>query len=150
MRKEDINIGRYYNTNTGRSGKFGFGCQSSTDPQDYFGMSEGSRIIYMADEDDTDKIKSKLDKIYDRAHVPQDKRIYKLEGGSTKEYDDFHNRYHDYFFEPREHGGFAGDNGTTEGEKFDEAYLWSSRLWLGLVILSDLKEDGYCELEAEL
>lgn len=143
-------MGRYYNTNTGRGGKFGFGCQSSTDPQDYFGMSEGSTITYKAYDDDMDEIKNKLDEIYDKAKVPQEERIYKLEGGISKEYDNYHKRYHKYFFEPRENGGFAGDNGTTEGEKFNEAYLWSSRLWLGLIILTDLKEDGYCELEAEL
>lgn len=144
-------MGRYYNTNTGREGKFGFGCQSSTDPKDYFGMYEGGRVIYQIGDEDAGKIERKIEKIYDMAKVPDEERIYKLcGGGETKEYDDFHNRYHKYFFEPRANGGFAGNNNTTEGEIFDNAYLWSSRLWLGLVILTDLKEEGYCELEAEL
>lgn len=146
-------MGRYYNTNTGRGGKFGFACQSSSDPHDYFGMheQEPTEITFYADNDDTDKIKSKLDKIYDEASVPQKERIYEL-NKNDDEHQDFSNRYHDYFFEKckRGEGNFAGENGTTEREVFKNAHLALSRLWLGLVILTDIKEEGYCSLDAEL
>lgn len=143
-------MGRYYNTSTGREGKFGFACQNSTDPQDYFGMVE-THITYMADEGDKERIKKKLDLIYDKAGIPEEERVYQLDG-SVDEYQAFHNDYHKYFFEQCEagEGHFAGDNGTTEREKFDQAHLAQSRLWLGLNILSDINEEGYCDLEAEL
>ena len=139
-------MGRYWNTNTGRGGKFGFGCQSSTDPEDYFGMTPMSVVYGGADEDE---VKKKVDKIYDKANVPKTERVYDLHK-CADEYEEFYNRYHKYFFEPREGGGFAGENGITEGEVFPEAHLCSARLWLGLVILSDIKEDGYCEIDAEM
>lgn len=146
-------MGRYYNTNTGRGGKFGFACQSSADPHEYFDMHEEEpiEITYYADKDDVDNIKAKLDKIYDQANVPTNERIYELDG-SDDEYQDFHNRYHKYFFERCEsgEGNFAGENGTTEREVFEKAHLGQSRLWLGLVILSDIKDEGYCSLDAEL
>lgn len=146
-------MGRYYNTNTGRGGKFGFACQNSTDPQDYFGMQEQepTSITYYADESDVDNLKAKLDKVYDLASVPQGERIYELDG-SNDEYESFHNKYHKYFFETCKagEGNFAGDNNTTEREVFAHAHLAQSRLWLGLTILTDIKDEGFCELEAEL
>lgn len=141
-------MGRYYNTSTGRGGKFGFGCQSSTDPEDYFKMTPVSITYGGADEK---VVKKKVNEIYDKANVPKEERIYKLKGGNNdSEYEDVYQKYHKYFFEPRENGGFAGDNGITEGEVFNEAHLYSARLWLGLTILTDIKEDGYCEIDAEL
>lgn len=146
-------MGRYYNTNTGRGGKFGFGCQSSTDPKDFFEMQEQepTSITYYADESDIDNLKAKLDKVYDEANVPQGERIYELDG-SNDEYVGFHNKYHKYFFEPCKsgEGNFAGENGGTEREMFKNAHLAQSRLWLGLTILTDIKEEGECELDAEL
>lgn len=139
-------MGRYWTTNTGRDGKFGFGCQSSTDPEDYFGMTPISVTYGGADED---KVKQRVNEIYDKANVPQEERIYQLKGGHD-EYEDFHNRYHKYFFEPREGGGFAGDDGVSEGEVFEQAHLCQARLWLGLSILSDIAEDGYCDVDAEM
>lgn len=142
-------MGRYYNTNTGRGGKFGFGCQSSTDPQDFFDMAE-THITYTAGEEDNEQIKAKLDTIYDKAGVPEEERTYQLDG-SEDEYKSFHDNYHKYFFEPDKtgKGGFAGDNGV-EKERFTDAHLCQARLWLGLIILSDINEEGYCELDAEL
>lgn len=146
-------MGRYFNTNTGRGGKFGFACQSSTDPKDYFGMEEEepTSITYYADESDVDSIKAKLDALYDEAKVPQEERAYELDG-SDHEYQTFHNAYHKYFFETceRGEGNFAGENGTTEREVFTDAHLCQSRLWLGLTILTDIKDEGYCSLDAEL
>lgn len=146
-------MGRYYNTDTGRGGKFGFACQSSTDPKDYFEMQEQepTSITYYADESDIDNLKAKLDKVYDLANVPQGERIYELDG-SNDEYQSFHDKYHKYFFEPCKagEGNFAGENGGTEREVFKNAYLAQSRLWLGLTILTDIKEEGECQLEAEL
>jgi hypothetical protein len=150
-------MGRYWDTNTGRSGKFGFGCQSSTDPKDYFGMEEcePTSITYYADDRDIDRIKSKLDEIYDKANVPEKERIYCLSkdlSDNNSEYEDFHKRYHKYFFETCEagEGNFAGENNTTEREVFDNAHLCQSRLWLGLSILSDINQSDYCSLDAEL
>lgn len=142
-------MGRYYYTSTGREGKFGFACQSSTDPQEYFGMVE-THITYTADVEDSEAIKNKIDKIYDEAGVPQEEREYQLDGGQD-EYESFHNAYHKYFFEACKagEGNFAGRDGT-EREKFDNAHLAQSRLWLGLTILSDINAEGYCELDAEL
>lgn len=143
-------MGRYYNTTTGRSGKFGFGCQSSTDPEEFFGMVE-TCITYVADEGDVEDIKAKLNQIYDQAGVPQKERTYVLDG-SKDEYEDFYKRYHKYFFERCQEGegSFAGENGITEREVFKNAHLAMSRLWLGLIILSDIKDEGECELDAEL
>lgn len=138
-------MGRYYTTATGREGKFGVACQSSTDPADYFGMAE-SRITYVAGEGDAKHIKQKLNEIYDKARVPEQERTYQL----SDEYKQFYDSYHKYFFETCEKGHFAGENGTTERETFPNAHLAMSRLWLGLVVLTDINEDGYCELEAEL
>lgn len=141
-------MGRYWNTSTGREGKFGFGCQSSEDPEQFFGMTPTGITYGGADEE---VVKKKVDEIYDKANVPKKERIYKLKGGNNDdEYEDVYQKYHKYFFEPRENGGFAGAKGITEGEVFDEAHLYSARLWLGLSILTDIKEDGYCNLEAEL
>lgn len=141
-------MGRYWNTSTGREGKFGFGYQSSTDPEDYFGMTPISVTYGGADED---KVKQKVDELYDKANVPKEERIYKLKGGNNNdEYGDVYQRYHKYFFEPRENGRYAGANGVSEGEVFAEAHLCSARLWLGLTILTDLADDGYCEVDAEM
>lgn len=146
-------MGRYFSTNTGRGGKFGFACQNSTDPKDYFEMEEQepTEITYYADDSDVDSIKKKLDKLYDEASVPQEERIYEL-NGSDDEFQDFYTRFHRYFFETCKagEGNFAGENGTTEREMFKDAHLCQSRLWLGLTILTDIKEEGYCELDAEL
>lgn len=146
-------MGRYYNTQTGRGGKFGFACQSSTDPRDYFGMQEQepAEITYYADDKDVPHIKQLLDDIYDQAKVPQEERVYELDG-SDDEYQGFYDKYHRRFFETCEagEGGFAGENGTTEREAFDKAHLAMSRLWLGLTILTDIKDEGYCTLDAEL
>lgn len=140
-------MGRYWNATSGRGGKFGFGCQSSEDPQEFFEMTPISITYGGADED---TIKQKVDEIYDKANVPKDARIYKLQGGNNnEEYEDVYNKYHRFFFEPRENGGFAGRDGS-EGEVFEEAHLYSARLWLGLTILTDLAEDDYCEIDAEL
>jgi hypothetical protein len=141
-------MGRYWNTNTGRGGKFGFGCQPSEDPQNYFEMTPTSVVYGGAYEN---IVKQKVDEIYDKAGVPKEERVYQLDG-SDNEYDSFHNDYHKYFFETCEpnEGNFAGDNGTTEKERFDKAHLCQSRLWLGLVILSDINDDGYCSIEAEM
>lgn len=143
-------MGRYYDTNTGRGGKFGFGCQSSTDPQDFFDMVE-THITYTAGEEDNDSIKAKLDTIYDKAGVPEKERMYQLDG-SDDEYKEFHDNYHKYFFEKCQQGegNFAGENGGYERERFTDAHLCQARLWLGLIILSDINEEGYCELDAEL
>lgn len=146
-------MGRYYNTNTGRGGKFGFGCQNSTDPREYFDMVE-THITYTAGEESQDFIRGQLDKVYEQAKVPKGERVYTLNEleKAEDEYESFHNAYHKYFFEkckPGE-GNFAGDDGTTEREVFDNAHLAQSRLWLGLIILSDINEEGYCELDAEL
>ena len=144
-------MGRYYSTNTGRGGKFGFACQSSTDPKDFFDMEEQEpvEITYYAEE--SAPIKKKLDTLYDKAKIPTEERIYQL-NKSNDEYEDFHNRYHKYFFETCAvgEGNFAGRNNTTEREVFKDAHLTQARLWLGLVIISDIKEEGYCSLDAEL
>lgn len=140
-------MGRYWNTATGREGKFGFACQSSTDAEDFFGMV-ASRITY--ESGNTQLIANKLRKIYEKAGIPKEERIYRLcNGGSKAEYEDVYNRYHKYFYKKDKDGRYWNGE-ETESEVFEEASLYSARLWLGLVILTDIKEDGYCELDAEL
>ena len=152
-------MGRYYNTNTGRSGKFMFGVQSSGDPEE-MGMSEDPTYIqYYADADDEPKIRKKVDEQYDKLNVPQDKRIYYMK--DWEDYDKFEKEVLEDRVWIKCKAGSKEDkqhNGETKwaSDKNDEVMyerkgmaLVLARIRLGLVILSDIKDEGYCSLEAE-
>lgn len=154
-------MGRYYNTNTGRTGKFMFGVQNSDDPE-YMGMSEDpSYIQYYASQDDEPKIRKKLDEQYDILGVPNDKRMYTY--GDYGEYDKYENsELADRVWVT------VNVNDKDELAKYDGQTRWASdkgndyvcfersgmalvlaRIRLGTTILSDIKDEGYCSLEAE-
>lgn len=155
-------MGRYYNTDSGRGGKFMFGVQPSDDAG-HMGMheQEPTSITYYAEEEDVPKIKRRLDKQYDYLGVSLKDRIYYCK--DDKEMIDYENRIlHDKVFETVED--------TPEARKrFGKEVPWASdregyldfeigqgkclalaRIRLALVILSDIKDNGYCELDAEL
>ena len=158
-------MGRYYESETGRSGKFVLCRQSSTDPGDFFGMDERepTEIIYMLEKDNYDMVKKKVDSLYDQLKIPKEERIYymKKEGGEEKILDLFdkyaykkvnnaevkrYNKIDGFDHETY----YCEEKNKTIIDVFEGATLCCSRVRLGLVILSDLQDDGYCELRAEL
>lgn len=151
-------MGRYYNTDNGREGKFMFGVQSSDDPE-YLGMHEEnpSYINYYADTQDVPEIKKKLDEQYDLLDVPKDKRIYYCK--DYKEMDKFEDEFlHCKVFVTVKDGDerykgqvgwYNGKEGYTDYEIPGKA-ICLARIRLALNILSDIKDTGSCSLEAEL
>lgn len=81
-------MGRYYNFDSGREGKFAFGVQSSTDPGDVFGMEEaGSSTIeyYMKnDEEHKQMVKDKINEQYEILGVPASERRYEFKDDDDK------------------------------------------------------------------
>lgn len=164
-------MGRYYNTSTGREGKFMFATQESTDP-DYMGMHENQNYLdYYADEDDVETIKAKLDEQYDLLGLPKEKRLYRLPkaelANEWKAQDKWEKEnLHDLIFESfhkkdmeeahKKYGDkavhWASDKGDdyTDFERNPGLALALARVRLGLTILTDIEEDGCCELRAEL
>ena len=158
-------MGRYYESETGRSGKFALGKQPSTDPGNFFGMEElePNEITYVLEKDNYDMVKEKVDSLYDQLKVPKKERIYyiKKEGEKDKISDLFDKyaykkvnnaevkRYNKIDgFEHQTY--YCEEKNKTIIDVFEGAGLCCSRVRLGLVILSDLQDDGYCELRAEL
>jgi hypothetical protein len=159
-------MGRYYSTETGRDGKFGFGSQPSTDPGDFFEMEEQepNEITYMLDKDNYDMVKEKVDGLYDKLKVPAEERIYYLKKEREKE-DKLGDLLEKYAYkkvnnaEVKRYNKIDGfehktyyneEKNKTFIDVFEGAGLCCSRVRLGLVILSDLQDDGFCELRAEL
>ena len=158
-------MGRYYESETGRNGKFALCRQPSTDPSDFFGMEEmqPNEITYTLEKDNYDMVKKKVDMLYDQLKVPKEERIYymKKEGGEEKLLDLFDKyaykkvnnaeikRYNKLDgFEHQTY--YCEEKNKTIIDMFEDAALCCSRVRLGLVILSDLQDDDYCELRAEL
>ena len=155
-------MGRYYETNTGRRGKFMFGVQDSTDPE-YMGMNEQERgyIEYLADRDDEQKIRDKLDEQYDILGIPKDKRLYTYK--EEEEYDDYEKKHlidkafvdvkEDDKKEMEKYKGktrwYCERKGYVSFEIANNA-LALARIRLATTILSDIREDGECYLQAEL
>ena len=157
-------MGRYYSTETGRDGKFGFGSQPSTDPGDFFEMEEQepNEITYMLSKNDYDMVKEKVDGLYDKLKVPAEERIYYLKKDERDKLGDLLEKYaykevnnaeikrynkidgfkHAVYYSGNKHKKLI--------DVFEGAGLCCSRVRLGLVILSDLQDDGFCELTAEL
>lgn len=152
-------MGRYYSTSGGRDGKFMFAVQSSDDPE-HMGMHEEppSTITYYADDHDVKKITKKLDKQYDILGVPKEDRIYYLENDykKAKEFED--KVLHDRVFVTIKDGDerYKGQIGWYNEKKGYTDYeipgraICLARIRLALDILSDIKDNGYCSLDAEL
>lgn len=157
-------MGRYYSTETGRDGKFGFGSQPSTDPGDFFEMDEQepSEIVYVLDKNNYDMVKEKVDGLYDKLKVPTEERIYYLK--KEREEDKLGDLLEKYAYKkvnnaevPRYNKRDGFEHTTYYNEEkhktfidvFEGAGLCCSRVRLGLTILSDLQDDGFCELRAE-
>ena len=158
-------MGRYYESETGRNGKFAPGKQPSADPGNFFGMKEmqPNEITYTLEKDNYDMVKNKVDGLYDQLKVPKEERIYymKKEGGEEKLLDLFDKyaykkvnnaeikRYNKLDgFEHQTY--YCEEKNKMIIDMFEDAVLCCSRVRLGLVILSDLQDDDYCELRAEL
>ena len=157
-------MGRYYTSETGRSGKFALGKQPSADPGNFFGMEEmqPNEIIYALEKDKYDMVKKKVDGLYVQLKVPKEERIYYLKKDDEEKLLDLFDKYAykkvnnaeikrynkiDGF----EHQTYyCEDKNKTVIDAFEDAGLYCSRVRLGLVILSDLQDDDYCELRAEL
>ena len=147
-------MGRYWNTYAnGFEGKFGFGVQSSADPE-IFGMSEDtSKIYYVADNDALEQCEKTLTEQYELLKVPKEDRRWEV--ANEQELGEIHGKYFDYAFE--ECGMGEGEWGGIEDdgeahyyrERFEGAALALYRISLGLAIYSELKFEGWCELEAE-
>lgn len=159
-------MGRYFTTETGRDGKFGFGSQPSTDPGDFFEMDEQepSEIVYALDKSNYDMVKEKVDGLYDKLKVPAEERIYYLKKEREQE-DKLGDLLEKYAYKKVnraevkrynkidgfEHATYYNEEkNKTFIDMFEGAGLCCSRVRLGLVILSDLQDDGFCELTAEL
>lgn len=154
-------MGRYYESETGRSGKFALCIQPSTDPENFFGMEEmqPNEIIYTIEKDNYDMVKKKVDSLYDQLKVPKEERIYymKKDGEEEKLLDLFDKyaykkvnnaevkRYNKIDgFEHQTY--YCEEKNKTIIDEVEDSALYCSRVRLGLVILSDLQDDGYCEL----
>lgn len=169
-------MGRFFSTDLGRSGKFIFGVQSSDDPK-YLGMEESERtyIPYYAESDKVETITKKLDEQYDILGVDKKDRIYLIPKADKDpehdiwgwaEFNKYEKKYlHDKVWETfkndeadkaeKKYGkGFTRWGGDEEGvfdvEKKEGLVLALGRIRLALVILTDIEEQGYCSLEAEL
>lgn len=158
-------MGRYFESETGRSGKFALGRQPSTDPSDFFGMEEmqPNEITYTMEKDNYDMVKKKVDSLYDQLKVPKEERIYymkkdveeeelldlfdkyaykKVNNAEVKRYNKIDGFEHQTYY--------CEEKNKTIIDVIEDSALYCSRVRLGLVILSDLQDDGYCELRAEL
>lgn len=158
-------MGRFYESETGRSGKFTLCRQPSTDPGDFFGMEEmqPNEITYTMEKDNYDMVKEKVDSLYDQLKVPNEKRIYylkkddeekklldlfdkyaykKVNNAEVKRYNKIDGFEHQTYY--------CEEKNKTIIDVIEDSALYCSRVRLGLVILSDLQDDGYCELRAEL
>lgn len=150
-------MGRYYTTNN-FDGKFGFAVQSSGDPE-IFGMEEQepSSIDYYLDgsEEAIENCAKVIDEQYDFLGIPESDRVYKIE--KEQEVWDLYDKYNDKCF--REYNEEL-DKGKIpfHSEKWkkgavevkDGVELAWCRISLGCKIYTDLVNDGYCSLNAEL
>ena len=157
-------MGRYYTTDGGREGKFMFAVQSSDDPE-LLGMheQEPTEITYYADEDDAEHIKSMLDREYDALDIPKDKRVYYRDKDDYKEWYKYEDEVlHDKVFvsvrdDDKEtlakHAGETrwGSNKSNYCDfEINGNAIHMARIRLAVNILSDIKDNGYCTLDAEL
>lgn len=161
-------MGRYYDTSTGRNGKFMFAVQNSDDPE-YMGMGEDPTYIhYYADESDVDKITKRLNEQYEILGIGKDNRLYdmprKEDGTDNHEaYDKWETKYlHDKVWRAEKFDGLNDEDkkkmhwASDKGDEYvgveigEGKCLALARIRLAIKILSDIKDEGYCSLDAEL
>ena len=149
-------MGRYYRTESGHCGKFLVALQNSDDPGT-LGMVEQDQqtINYYADDNHLDDITDALDKEYDVLHVDEKDRKYdipqknrEIEGvkAFTLDTDDFNKRLYAYTDMLKDKYLQPSEDKLTE----DRQYLALGRIELALRIISDIKQEGYCALEADI
>ena len=157
-------MGRYYESQTGRSGKFALGKQPSNDPGSFFSMEEmqPNEITYTLEKDNYDMVKKKVDMLYDQLKVPKEERIYYLKKDDEDKLGDLLEKYaykkvnnaeikrYNKIDGFERQTYYCEEKNKTIIDMFEDAGLCCSRVRLGLVILSDLQDDDYCELRAEL
>ena len=123
-------MGRYYNGDI--EGKFWFGVQSSEDASFFGGSTESNHIDYSFDDDDLETIREGIAQCNE-------------ELGDNK-------AKLDKFFE--ENNSYNNEMLVKELEVSDEEVRnlleWYARLELGEKILKCVKEQDYCDFEAEL
>lgn len=152
-------MGRYWNTNY-HSGKFGFGCESSSDPE-IFGMTVlsdnydfDSTVDYYLEDDKESMTQCylTLEEQFNILDVPVDERRYVFPDDETRY--EYVRSLNDYVFrvateqEPKDNVCWSVD-GKTCVERFDGSALAQFRIALGIAIYSDLHLHGCCELNAE-
>lgn len=161
-------MGRYYSTYSGREGKFMFAVQPSDDPE-FMGMTENtSQIHYYADESDKREIRKRVKEQYEILGVPREDRLYvfpKTKDG--KEDTEKYAKWEEEKLYPKVWKNVKYDEATEEEKK---AAHWAStlgndyfaielekgkclalaRIRLGIDILTDIENDGVCELDAEV
>lgn len=141
-------MGRYWNTNRGDEGKFGFATQSSGDGE-FFGLDydeEEDECFFTMYGEDLNAAKKGLDVTFDALGVDEKDREYyvPLDGEGTAE------KYYKYAFVEDKDGHFYNpETGMNESERFPNAYLWLCRARLGTAIYSTIKDEGFCSLECE-
>lgn len=158
-------MGRYYYSDTGKTGKFWFAVQPSTDPKDVFDMDEleyegeGEPDPTIVDywTDDKDNVRRQLKKQYDILGVPRDKRKYE----ACEESDYVWKDLLEYFLTDKVPLPLKNDAVTPAGYDMGrgkprmypiskEKELAASRVELGLFILGDIINSGCCSISAEL
>ena len=149
-------MGRYYYAGK-FSGKFGFGVQSSSDPE-YFGMYREDVIRYYLSDyvEEMDNVKHIIDEQYDILELPLEDRVYEFDSNEAiDEYEsevlipiafrpateeEINDKNINKFYDPR---------GSCVEAKQEQSYLALCRIRLGLCIYNELRINGECTLEAE-
>lgn len=155
-------MGRYYNTQTGKEGKFWFAVQPSDDPSTIYHMDDVSEYeeeeVYGSYSDyessDADKIKKHLDEQYDILGVPKEERKYECENEGEYVWETLSKYYLTEQEPPKDEaykvcGYYMGDNKPTMYPIDSEKELAASRVQLGLVIYNTILTEGECLLTAE-
>lgn len=159
-------MGRYYNTQTGKEGKFWFAVQPSDDPRTVYHMGEiepddewdeesGYSDSYTDYESaDAEKIKKHLDEQYDILGVPKEERKYKCENEGKYVWEDLAKYYLTEKEPPKDEaykviGYYMGEDKPTMYPISSEKELAASRVQLGLVIYNTILTEGICMLNAE-
>ena len=159
-------MGRYYQTQTGKEGKFWFAVQPSDDPRTVYHMGEiepddewdeesGYSDTYTDYESaDAEKIKKHLDEQYDILDVPKKERKYKCENEGKYVWGDLAKYYLTEKEPPKDEaykviGYYMGEDKPTMYPISSEKELAASRVQLGLVIYNTILTEGICMLNAE-
>lgn len=154
-------MGRYYGAGDHYM-KFWFAVQPSDDPETVYGMKE-DKDAYEEDEeccgyieyatDNGEYVRKQLDKQYDILNVKKEDRLYAAK--TDKEIFDYFNKvidkiiYTDKKTNEEDWSYYMGEGKPTMYAVSDEYMLAASRVELGIVILSEIKDNGKCWLSAE-